>query len=71
MRNGPHIYINYMEDGRHVSRGPYFTVSPDGVDPMKWVAYKVQDATGCFDRITVPYYHSISAVVSSLGLDIH
>lgn len=63
--NQPRIYISYMEDGNHVMRGPFHTVSPDGFDitGQKWQAYQVQTEALEFLRITVPWYHSILSAI--------
>ena len=63
MKTGkPCLFISYALDGQTVKRGPYYTASPDGMDPQKWVAYQVQDENFQFLRITVPWYHSLTAV---------
>lgn len=68
--NAPHLFINYYKGLEPVRLGPYYTLSPDGGSPGKWSAYTAQDASGNFRRVIVPYYHSISAVISECGMDI-
>lgn len=57
----PRLYICYFENLEPVWRGPYWTLSPDGVCPGQWFCYEVQTEQLQFERITVPWIHSIHA----------
>lgn len=56
----PALYINYFPN---VTLGPFYTISPDGHDSGKWIAYQVQEKPGEFRRVTVPEYHYISGMI--------
>lgn len=53
------LYISYYENGDLRQKGPFWTISPDGVCPRKWYCYKVQTEQLRFERIIVPWYHTI------------
>ena len=62
----PNLYIAfYGKDGTAVKYGPYFSARIDGFDVCgrEWVCYEVQDENKQFNRITVPYYATLLAVI--------
>lgn len=60
----PMLFIEFRKDGEFRQMGPYYTASLDGLDiiKFKWAAYQVQETTGDFKRIIVPWYHTLSAM---------
>ena len=58
----PMLYIEF-HDGKEFRRiGPFWDISFNGtglVVNQDWIAYTVHTADLHFERVTVPYYHSI------------
>lgn len=61
----PGLYISWHDEACEMHEiGPFWSISPDGtgiVIGQKWVAYSVQQPSGGYRRISVPYIHSIFA----------
>lgn len=70
MKNTAHLFITYQRDGEKVVRGPYYTASPDQRSADGGISYEVQDERGEFTHISVPRYHTLSAVITPDGHDI-
>ena len=59
----PLLYINYFENGQFFKKGPYFSAEFDGYWGRDRVYYIVYDESLNFTRISVPFYHSLCAMV--------
>ena len=59
----PLLYIEYHENGEFAKKGPYFSAEFDGHNGTESVYYIVYDANFKHERISVPWYHTLSAMV--------
>ena len=63
VQNEPALFICYCEEGDSKKLGPFYTAVPDGCSVGEWQAYIVQTINLKFERITVPWNHSLRGIV--------
>ena len=63
--NKPMLIIFWYEGSEYHELGPFFSAATDGLDitGYKWRCYQVVDQRGEFRRITVPWNHTLQAIL--------